>query len=467
MKYGLSEKQLNEIIAILSTFTEIEEAILFGSRAIDTYKEASDVDIALKGDKVTASLAAKLKYQFEEDTYLPFFFDFVAYTTITNEALKEHIDTKGVLIYRAGWRECKLGDVIISNAQSITKDYPHKTIRYLDTGSITCGKIHSIQEYSLKSAPSRAKRLAKEHDIVYSTVRPIQRHYGYIVNPPENLVVSTGFAVIETNKKLAEPFFIYNFLSSKDIIETLDSIAEGSTSAYPSLKPSDIESLDILLPPLPEQRAIASVLSSLDNKIDLLHRQNKTLEAMAETLFRQWFVGEAEEGWEEGKLGDVADFNNGKSRPESIEGSVIPIYGGNGILGYTIRLNSEGMSIVIGRVGAYCGSLYIENRPIWITDNALSAKPKDKKYTSYLYYLLKSLNLNQMAEGSSHPLLTQTLLNTIDITIPSDDIITAFCDFADSILMKSFFNKHQICTINKLRDILLPKLMSGEVRVSL
>ena len=111
MKYGLSEKQRNEIIAILSTFTEIEEAILFGSRAIDTYKEASDVDIALRGDKVTASLAAKLKYQFEEDTYLPFFFDFVAYTTITNEALQEHIDTKGVLIYRAGWRECKLGDV--------------------------------------------------------------------------------------------------------------------------------------------------------------------------------------------------------------------------------------------------------------------------------------------------------------------------------------------------------------------
>lgn len=112
MKYGLNEKQLNEIITILSTFAEIAEAILFGSRTIDTYKEASDVDIALKGDKVTASLAAKLKYQFEEDTYLPFFFDFVAYTTITNEALKEHIDTKGMSIYRAGWRECKLGEVI-------------------------------------------------------------------------------------------------------------------------------------------------------------------------------------------------------------------------------------------------------------------------------------------------------------------------------------------------------------------
>ena len=78
MKYGLSEDQLSEIINLLSKCPEIEEAVLFGSRAIDTYKEASDVDIALKGENVTASLAAKLKFDLEEDTYLPFFFDFVA-----------------------------------------------------------------------------------------------------------------------------------------------------------------------------------------------------------------------------------------------------------------------------------------------------------------------------------------------------------------------------------------------------
>jgi len=102
MKYGLSEKQLAQIIGILSGFDQIDEAVLFGSRAIDTYKEASDVVIAIKGKKVTAGLAAKLKFIFEEDTYLPFFFDFIAYPTITNKKLKEHIDRKGVTIYRKG-----------------------------------------------------------------------------------------------------------------------------------------------------------------------------------------------------------------------------------------------------------------------------------------------------------------------------------------------------------------------------
>ena len=170
------------------------------------------------------------------------------------------------------WRECKLGESVISNRQSIGRDYPHQNIIYLDTGSITRGKIETLQDIKLSGAPSRAKRLVKHNDIVYSTVRPIQRHYGIINNPPENLVVSTGFSVIEANLEKANPLFIYYFLTSDEIVETLDVIAEASTSAYPSLRPSDIENLDIFLPPLPEQRAIAGVLSSLDDKIDLLHR---------------------------------------------------------------------------------------------------------------------------------------------------------------------------------------------------
>ena len=100
MNYGLSEKQLHEIVAKIATFPEVESAVLFGSRAIGTYKQVSDVDIALKGANVTAGVAARLEFGFEEDTYLPFFFDFVAYPTTTNVKLMEHIDTKGVVIYR-------------------------------------------------------------------------------------------------------------------------------------------------------------------------------------------------------------------------------------------------------------------------------------------------------------------------------------------------------------------------------
>ncbi|HBR29377.1 MAG TPA: nucleotidyltransferase domain-containing protein [Firmicutes bacterium] len=107
MKYGISIVQLKEIINFIKEYPEVEEAVLFGSRALGTFKDASDVDIALKGEKVTHSLAAKMKFNIEEDTYLPYFFDFVAYPLVNNESLKEQIDTKGIVIYRKGWSESK------------------------------------------------------------------------------------------------------------------------------------------------------------------------------------------------------------------------------------------------------------------------------------------------------------------------------------------------------------------------
>ena len=137
------------------------------------------------------------------------------------------------------WKEFKLGSVINTNECSVSQEYPHREILYLDTGSITKGKIDQLQPFSLSDEPSRAKRLVKHSDIVYSTVRPIQRHYGYIENPTENLVVSTGFVVISCLKKILDPKFTYYYLSSDQVVEELDIIAEASTSTYPSLKPSD------------------------------------------------------------------------------------------------------------------------------------------------------------------------------------------------------------------------------------
>lgn len=123
--------------------------------------------------------------------------------------------------------------------------------------------------------------------------------------------------------------------------------------------------------------------------------------------------------WKESQLGDVIDFGNGKSRPMTI--GQTPVYGGNGVLGYCDRNNYQDETIIIGRVGAYCGSVYFENRPIWISDNALSAKPKGHNNTKFLFYMLKNLKLNQFAEGSSHPLVTQTLLNSIDVAVPINE----------------------------------------------
>ncbi len=114
-------------------------------------------------------------------------------------------------------------------------------------------------------------------------------------------------------------------------------------------------------------------------------------------------------------LKEIIDFKNGKKKPSS-EGS-IPIYGGNGVLGYTDQNNQDGESLIIGRVGAYCGCVYSHYGKCWISDNAIVGKVKEGNDFYYCYYLLKRLNLNSRHVGSGQPLMTQEILNNIEINI--------------------------------------------------
>jgi type I restriction enzyme S subunit len=157
--------------------------------------------------------------------------------------------------------------------------------------------------------------------------------------------------------------------------------------------------------------------------------------------------------WKEYKLGDLIQFGNGKERPKT-EGN-IPVFGGNGILGFSDKSNYENETIIIGRVGAYCGSVFYQDKPIWISDNALSAKPKNNYSAKFLYYYLKNLQLNNFAEGSSHPLVTQTLLNSIEVSL-TDDVIeqTAIAEVLSSLDDKIDLLHRQNKTLEQLAETL-------------
>ena len=151
----------------------------------------------------------------------------------------------------------------------------------MDTGNITDNIIDSIQYIDMETdkLPSRARRKVKKNNIVYSTVRPNQRHFGIIKTQPENFLVSTGFAVIDTNDELLNADFLYYLLAQPALVETLHAIAEQSTSAYPSIKPSDIEDLEIVIPSLATQKKIAGILCSMDKKITHNTEVNENLAA--------------------------------------------------------------------------------------------------------------------------------------------------------------------------------------------
>lgn len=181
------------------------------------------------------------------------------------------------------WHTIRLGDACVTNASPYSPKEVWTFVNYLDTGNITENRIDSIQHIDLakEELPSRAKRKVKKNSIIYSTVRPNQRHYGIIKTIPQNFLVSTGFAVIDADSQLLDADFLYYVLTQATVVDKLHAIAAQSTSAYPSLRPSDIENLEIDIPTLDEQRAIASILRCIDEKIRLNTQINQNLETWA------------------------------------------------------------------------------------------------------------------------------------------------------------------------------------------
>ena len=207
----------------------------------------------------------------------------------------------------------KLKEIADFNKESMGKNSNYEFINYLDTANITNGAIDTIVRMSVGDAPSRAKRIVHNNDIIYSTVRPNLCHYGIIDFPLENMIVSTGFTVISCKDGI-NPYYVYNYLTQNDITSQLHSIAENSTSAYPSIKPSDLESIEIKLPILEIQNKIAKILTDIDRKMKLNNEINNNLYEFNNKLFEEKILNNAEkDDWEEYLLSDISKMINGYS----------------------------------------------------------------------------------------------------------------------------------------------------------
>ena len=259
-----------------------------------------------------------------------------------------------------------------------------------------------------------------------------------------------------------EPKFIYYLL------KTIDFSLFNTGSAVPSLNRNHVHELVVSIPPLDEQKRIAGVLSSLDDKIDLLNRENATLEALAETLFRHYFIENPDPTWKEGKLGVLINISSGKAlkRDEFVTNGLYPILGANGEIGRTHKYNVEEKDRVLytGRVGTLGNVFRLDHEQAWLSDNTIVVMPK--RYYNYVYFILKYANLQDYNVGSTQPLIRQSDIVDIDIVIPDNDLLNSYENEVFLYFDKIKSNQQQILTLTAYRDILLPRLMSGEVRIN-
>ena len=187
------------------------------------------------------------------------------------------------------WEIVRICDVAEINSRTISKNYSFSEIEYLDTGSITDGTIRGFQTYKLDDAPSRAQRIVEDNDIVYSLVRPVQRHYGLLNEVKPNTIVSTGFCVITCPE--FSPHFLYILLTTSENVEYFDMIAEGATSTYPSLKPSDIANFEFLKPPQEKLNRFSRIAFDNWDKIKSNTNQIRTLTQLRDTLLPKLMSG--------------------------------------------------------------------------------------------------------------------------------------------------------------------------------
>ena len=263
------------------------------------------------------------------------------------------------------------------------------------------------------------------------------------------------FEVVDTTKLLPE--YLMMWFSRKEFDREASFYAVGGVRG--SLTWEDFCNLTIPVPPIEQQQNSVSEYEAVSHRIRLNEQIIAKLEETAQALYRKMFVDGIDkenlpEGWRIGTLGEISDFKNGKAT--KLSNGIIPVYGGNGIVGYTETSNAENV-IVIGRVGVNCGNALLEPNKCWVNDNAMMVIPKsDNIY--FLYWLIKSLDLNGQSEGSGQPLLTQAILTQQNCLIPSLCTIKAFDSQAKNLAMNAFIRQSEIVKLNELQSLLLAKM---------
>ena len=425
-----------------------------------------------------------------------------------------------------GWREVKLRDVVSLNPDTISSDWPYSYIKYIDISSVGDGLLlEPPKVLHLYEAPSRAKRLIREGDVVLSTVRPGRRSMFFVRQADPELVVSTGFAVLRAHREYIEPRFLYACIYDKAFTEYL--VKQEKGAAYPAVLPEDVAEAVIRIPPLPEQRAIAHILGTLDDKIELNRRMSETLEAMARALFKAWFVdfepvraklegrwqrgqslpglpaelydlfpdrlvdselGEIPEGWEVGTINDICSSIENGGTPRRMEtqywNGSIPWFK-TGELTDGPLLDSEEKITEIGLAKSSC--------KLWPTKTilvALYASPTvgrlgiletsatanqacsgliAKANYGYLYLFYSLLfsrdRLQKIAVGAAQQNISQQVLRQHKIIIASSVIAQFFHRHVEAAYQYQVLLIAESRALAALRDALLPKLISGEMRV--
>ncbi|MGB3750553.1 MAG: restriction endonuclease subunit S [Arcobacteraceae bacterium] len=387
----------------------------------------------------------------------------------------------------SGWREVILQDVVEKfidyrgkTPQKTTSGIPLVTAKIVKNGTIL-EPNEFVTEETYKNFMTRG--FPNIDDVVLTTEAPLGE---VALLKDDSVALAQRIILIRGKENILNNAYLKYFLQSEEGQYRLDSRASGTTVF--GIKASVLKEMPIIVPSYKEQKAIAEVLSSLDDKIDLLHRQNKTLEELAQTLFRQWFTEEAKDEWEVGTLDEIMDFNpthslkKGEIYPflemgnvQTFKSSVADWYG----RAFTSGTKFKNGDTLLARITpslengktAYVDFLE-ENEIGWGSTEFIVMRMKENYHPFISYLIARNEDFREFAVGNmtgstGRQRVQAKDLEKYEISIPPIAVIDKLNESIKDIPTKIKANSVQIKTLENMRDTLLPKLMSGEVKVEL
>ncbi|BBM69721.1 restriction endonuclease subunit S [Rhodothermus marinus] len=385
---------------------------------------------------------------------------------------------------------------------------PYIGLEHIEQGTLR------LAGWGYASDVSSAKFRFRKGDILFGKLRP---YFRKVIRAPFDGICSTDIWVVRAKEGFDQNYLFY-WMAAHDFIDFASKGSEGTR--MPRAKWEHVERFKRPYLPLPEQRAIAHILGTLDDKIELNRRMNETLEAMAQALFKSWFVdfdpvvvnalragnpipekfakraahyrdnpdalglpedilrlfparfveselGPIPEGWEIKQVREFAALKGGQqlSKKYIKDHGPVPVFGGAGIMGYTTISNATGFVITVGRVGAYCGQFFRHIGEAWINNNASLVRVHERKLGEWLYLALRNANIDVIKKGAAQPFVANSDIECLPILWPGSNLASKLSEFVSKMRALQDHYVVESRTLAALRDTLLPKLISGELRV--
>jgi type I restriction enzyme S subunit len=355
------------------------------------------------------------------------------------------------------WPLTKVGDLATSVSE--THRFGKDKLVFLNTSDVLWGDW-----------PGQAKKSIRKDDILFSEIRPANGRWAYVDVEADDYVVSTKLMVIRARPDRVLPRFLYYFLTSSETTSWLQHLAESRSGTFPQITFDQIAELELAVPPVTVQEAIARFLDSIDEKRKLNRRMNSTLASIAQALFNHLFPYSTDDdlpdGWRIGRLDELLVLQRGFDLPSS-ERSVgpYPVLAASGPSGTHARFMVHGPGVTTGRSGVL-GKVYFVHEDFWPLNTSLWIREFRHATPSYAFYVLRSLDFELFNAGSAVPTLNRNHVHNLPVVIPPTKTVQEFDRAVMPLLSRQKTNQEEIQTLAALRNTLLPKLLSGEVRVN-